>query len=136
MSARSDRRGGQWEAPGEIVPIASEEPHTGSVAPRHDAKAVMFDFVQPVRADRVFEYEAPGFHHIGRRRSDVASGWSGARPKVRRRPEMRERPRRGLASRGLPRVCCARGSSLRRLIETRRELTEPFDDHRRRRLRF
>ena len=37
-------------------------------------------------------------------------------------------PRGGLASRGLLRVCCARGSSPRRLIETRRELTEPFDD--------
>ena len=32
----------------------------------------------PRLSDGVFEYEAPRFHHAGRRRSDVASGWSGA----------------------------------------------------------
>ena len=42
----SDRRRGQREAPGEIVAVASEEPHTGSVAPRPDAEAVVLDFVQ------------------------------------------------------------------------------------------
>jgi hypothetical protein len=49
---RRDRRGGQREAPGKIVSVARQEPHTGSVAPRHDAEAVMFYFVQPVPPDR------------------------------------------------------------------------------------
>ena len=47
-----DCRGGHREAPGEIVAVSSEEPHTGSIAPCHDAEAVMFDFMQPVPADR------------------------------------------------------------------------------------
>ena len=48
----SDRRRGQREAPGEIVAVASEEPHTGSVAPRPDAEAVVLDFVKPIRPGR------------------------------------------------------------------------------------
>ena len=47
-----NRRGGQREAPGEIMAVARQEPHAGSVSPRHDAEAVMLDFVQPVPADR------------------------------------------------------------------------------------
>jgi hypothetical protein len=48
----SDRRGSYRETPGEIVAVAGKEPHTGSVAPCHDAEAVMFDFMQPVPPDR------------------------------------------------------------------------------------
>jgi hypothetical protein len=50
---RQRRDGGhrQREAPGEIVAVAGEQPHAGSVPQRHDAKAVVLDFVQPVRAD-------------------------------------------------------------------------------------
>jgi hypothetical protein len=32
--------------------VSSEEPHTGSITPRHDAEAVMLDFMQPVPPDR------------------------------------------------------------------------------------
>jgi hypothetical protein len=49
---RRDRCGGQWEASSEIVAVSSEEPHTGSIAPCHDAEAVVLDLMQPVPADR------------------------------------------------------------------------------------
>ena len=49
---RRDRRGGQREAPGEIMAVPSEEPHAGSVAPRHDAEAVMLDLVNPIPPGR------------------------------------------------------------------------------------
>jgi cytosine/adenosine deaminase-related metal-dependent hydrolase len=36
----------------EIMTIAGEKVHAGRVAPGHDAKAVVFDFVNPVRPGR------------------------------------------------------------------------------------
>jgi len=36
------------------VAVSSEEPHTGSVAPRHDAEAVMLDLVNPIPPGRRF----------------------------------------------------------------------------------
>jgi hypothetical protein len=35
------------EATREIVSGARNQPHAGSIAPRKDAKAIMFDFVEP-----------------------------------------------------------------------------------------
>ena len=33
----------------EIMAVSTDQPDTGTVTPRHDAKAVMLDFVQPAR---------------------------------------------------------------------------------------
>ena len=54
MSHRQRRYGrhGQWEAFGEIVAVAGDQPHAGSVPQRQDAEAVMLDFVEPIRAAR------------------------------------------------------------------------------------
>jgi len=48
----SNRRGGQREAASKIVALPGEKPHTVAVAPRHDAEAVMLDFVKPIRSGR------------------------------------------------------------------------------------
>ena len=40
------------KAPCEIVAVSSEEPHPIAVAPRHDAEAVVLDFVNPIRSGR------------------------------------------------------------------------------------
>jgi hypothetical protein len=45
---RHDGRHDQEEAFGEIVAVAGVEPHALGVAPRQDAEAVVFDFLQPV----------------------------------------------------------------------------------------
>src|SRR5690348_1697698 len=40
-----DRRSDQGKAIGKIVAVAAEQSNAGAVAPRHDAEAVMLDFV-------------------------------------------------------------------------------------------
>ena len=58
---RRDSRGGQREAPCEIVAVTREEPHPIAVAPRHDAEAVVLDFVNPARPRRLIRktWQAP-----------------------------------------------------------------------------
>ena len=36
----------------EIVTVAGEQPHAGTIAPGHDTKAIVLDFVQPIRPGR------------------------------------------------------------------------------------
>jgi hypothetical protein len=48
----------QWEALGEILAVAGEEPRARGVAPRQDAEAIVLDLVQPVRV---------GWRLLGRR---------------------------------------------------------------------
>src|SRR5579862_9650470 len=47
-----DSRGNEWKSAGEIVTVASNEPHAGGIAPRQEAKAVMLDLVNPTCASR------------------------------------------------------------------------------------
>jgi hypothetical protein len=53
-SIRQERAGSangrhdEQKSRGEIVAVAGDQPHAGSVAPRQDAKAVVLDLVQPL----------------------------------------------------------------------------------------
>ena len=53
MSGQSRYRVHGKGKPGrEIIPVASNEPHTRTISPRHDAEAIMLDFVNPTGAGR------------------------------------------------------------------------------------
>ena len=47
-----DSRGNERKSAGEIVAVASNEPHAGRIASRQEAKAVVFDLVNPTCACR------------------------------------------------------------------------------------
>ena len=46
------RHRNKWEASGEVVSCARDKLHAGSIAPGHDAEAVVFDLVNPAGAGR------------------------------------------------------------------------------------
>jgi hypothetical protein len=37
----------KWKAPSEVIAVAANQAHTGTIAPGHDPKAILLDFMNP-----------------------------------------------------------------------------------------